>query len=51
MGELVGGKDAEKSNRAMKAMMEMRKLNIAALQRAHDGNRLRTGDCCRSPIF
>jgi predicted 3-demethylubiquinone-9 3-methyltransferase (glyoxalase superfamily) len=35
--ELVGDPDSEKSQRAMVAMMNMKKLNIAELQRAYDG--------------
>ena len=37
MGSLIGGPDAEGSQRAMTAMMGMVKLDIAALQRAYDG--------------
>jgi len=37
LGQLVGDPDPEKSGRAMNAMMQMRKLDIAALQSAHDG--------------
>ncbi|MBK1882776.1 VOC family protein [Luteolibacter pohnpeiensis] len=35
--ELVTGPDREKSDRAMSAMLEMKKLNIAALQAAYEG--------------
>jgi predicted 3-demethylubiquinone-9 3-methyltransferase (glyoxalase superfamily) len=35
--ELLGDPDPEKSNRAMAAMLEMKKLDIAALKRAHAG--------------
>ena len=35
--ELIDGKDAEKSGRAMGAMMQMVKLDIAKLQAAYDG--------------
>lgn len=35
--ELLGSEDAAKSQRAMQAMLQMRKLDIAALQRAYDG--------------
>jgi predicted 3-demethylubiquinone-9 3-methyltransferase (glyoxalase superfamily) len=34
MGQLLAGKDAEGAKRAMAAMMQMKKLDIAALQRA-----------------
>jgi len=37
LGELLQSKDAEKSQRAMKAMMQMIKLDIAALKRAYEG--------------
>jgi predicted 3-demethylubiquinone-9 3-methyltransferase (glyoxalase superfamily) len=37
IAELVGGKDAEKSQRAMQAMLKMVKLDVGALQRAYDG--------------
>ena len=35
--ELVGDPDPVKAGRAMQAMMKMVKLDLAALQRAHDG--------------
>ena len=35
--EMVGGPTSEKSERAMSAMMEMKKLNIAELERAYNG--------------
>jgi predicted 3-demethylubiquinone-9 3-methyltransferase (glyoxalase superfamily) len=38
LGELIGDKDPAKAGRAMKAMMQMKKLDIATLQRAHDGH-------------
>jgi len=37
LGSLVFGKDPEKSGRALQAMLAMKKLDIAALQRAYDG--------------
>jgi len=37
LGQLIGGADKEKSQRAMQAMMQMGKLDIAALQKAYDG--------------
>ncbi len=36
LGDLLGGKDAEKSSRAMKAMLQMDKLDIEGLKRAYD---------------
>lgn len=35
--ELLQSKDAEKSHRAMKAMLQMKKIDIPALQRAAEG--------------
>ena len=37
LGELLGDKDAEKSGRAMQAMLKMKKIVIADLQQAFDG--------------
>jgi predicted 3-demethylubiquinone-9 3-methyltransferase (glyoxalase superfamily) len=37
MDELFADPDPERANRAMKAMLKMRKLDIAALQAAADG--------------
>jgi predicted 3-demethylubiquinone-9 3-methyltransferase (glyoxalase superfamily) len=37
LGDLLQSADAEASQRAMDAMLQMRKLDIAALQRAYDG--------------
>ena len=37
MGELIGDPDPVKAKRTMQAMLKMVKLDIAALQRAHDG--------------
>ena len=36
IGSLLGGKDPAKSQRAMQAMLQMSKIDIAALQRAYD---------------
>jgi predicted 3-demethylubiquinone-9 3-methyltransferase (glyoxalase superfamily) len=38
LGELLQGKDPEKSKRAMEAMLRMDKLDIEQLQQAYDGN-------------
>jgi predicted 3-demethylubiquinone-9 3-methyltransferase (glyoxalase superfamily) len=35
--KLIGGPDPEKANRAMQAMMQMKKIDIAALERAYEG--------------
>jgi len=35
--ELLGDKDPQKASRAMNAMLQMRKIDIAALERAHGG--------------
>jgi predicted 3-demethylubiquinone-9 3-methyltransferase (glyoxalase superfamily) len=37
LGEYIGGKDQAKASRAVQAMMKMKKLDIAALKRAYDG--------------
>ena len=37
LGETLGGSDAEGSMRAMQAMMGMKKLDVAALERAYKG--------------
>jgi predicted 3-demethylubiquinone-9 3-methyltransferase (glyoxalase superfamily) len=37
LGKLLGDKDPAKSNRVMRAMLQMTKLDIAELQRAHAG--------------
>ena len=37
LGELLGDPDPAKSGRVMRAMMQMAKIDIAGLQRAHDG--------------
>ena len=37
LGEMLQDKDAAKANRAMQAMTQMVKLDIAALQKAYDG--------------
>lgn len=37
LGRLLGDKDRAKAGRAMQAMLQMKKLDIAALQRAFDG--------------
>lgn len=36
LGEMLGDKDREKATRVMKAMMQMKKIDIAGLQRAYD---------------
>jgi predicted 3-demethylubiquinone-9 3-methyltransferase (glyoxalase superfamily) len=37
LSRLIGSSDSAKGARAMQAMLSMKKLDIAALQRAHDG--------------
>jgi len=37
LGDYIGGPDAEKAQRAMKAMLQMEKLDIDALRRAYEG--------------
>ena len=39
LGALVSDPDSEKSQRATKAMLQMKKLDIEAIQRAYDGPR------------
>ncbi|HYQ88714.1 MAG TPA: VOC family protein [Candidatus Binatia bacterium] len=36
LGEMMADKDPERSNRVMKAMLQMTKIDIAALRHAHD---------------
>lgn len=38
LGELLGDPDPVKSSRVMQAMLKMKKIDIAALRRAHDQN-------------
>jgi predicted 3-demethylubiquinone-9 3-methyltransferase (glyoxalase superfamily) len=38
LGQLMGDPDPEKAQRVMQAMLKMTKLDVAALQRAHDGS-------------
>lgn len=37
LGEMMQDKDAEKADRVMKAMLQMKKLDIATLKQAYDG--------------
>jgi predicted 3-demethylubiquinone-9 3-methyltransferase (glyoxalase superfamily) len=37
LGELLGGKDPEKAGRAMKAMLQMQKIDVKKLKEAYDG--------------
>jgi predicted 3-demethylubiquinone-9 3-methyltransferase (glyoxalase superfamily) len=37
LSELVGDSDSEKSQRVMKAMLQMKKMDIEALERAYEG--------------
>ena len=37
LGDMIADKDAAKAGRAMQAMLQMKKLDIAALKRAYDG--------------
>lgn len=37
LGALLGAADSAKASRTMQAMLQMKKLDMAALQRAHDG--------------
>jgi predicted 3-demethylubiquinone-9 3-methyltransferase (glyoxalase superfamily) len=41
LGELLGDKDPEKSKRVMKAMLQMDKIDIEGLKRAHAGKSTR----------
>lgn len=36
LGELMGGDDSEKSRKVMQALLQMRKIDLAELQRAYD---------------
>ncbi len=37
LGKMMGGEDAEKSEKAMHAMLQMKKVDIAGLKQAYDG--------------
>jgi predicted 3-demethylubiquinone-9 3-methyltransferase (glyoxalase superfamily) len=37
VSELVGDPDSEKSQRAMKALLQMKKIDIEKLKQAHSG--------------
>jgi hypothetical protein len=37
LGELLGDTDRQKAQRTLQAMLQMKKLDITALRRAHDG--------------
>jgi predicted 3-demethylubiquinone-9 3-methyltransferase (glyoxalase superfamily) len=37
LSELVGDPDSERAQRAMKAMLQMKKIDIKEIRRAHDG--------------
>jgi predicted 3-demethylubiquinone-9 3-methyltransferase (glyoxalase superfamily) len=37
MEKLLGSSDREKANRAMQAMLQMKKLDISALEKAYAG--------------
>ncbi len=37
LDKLLQDEDSEKADRAMKAMLQMKKIDIAKLQEAHDG--------------
>ena len=39
LGKLLGDKDPQKANRVMKAMMQMKKLDIKGLEQAYDQSR------------
>jgi predicted 3-demethylubiquinone-9 3-methyltransferase (glyoxalase superfamily) len=41
LGDMLADRDAEKANRVMKAIMEMDKIDIVALEKAAEGRRLR----------
>lgn len=44
LGELIGGTDPEKSRRVMRALLQMTKLDIAALQHAYAGDDVVTSE-------
>jgi predicted 3-demethylubiquinone-9 3-methyltransferase (glyoxalase superfamily) len=50
LGSLIGHPDREKAGRAMQAMLQMNKLDIAALQRAFDGSAGLAAGAATSPI-
>jgi predicted 3-demethylubiquinone-9 3-methyltransferase (glyoxalase superfamily) len=38
LGRLLRDKDPAKANRVMQAMLQMRKIDVAQLQKAYEGN-------------
>jgi predicted 3-demethylubiquinone-9 3-methyltransferase (glyoxalase superfamily) len=38
MGKYLGGSDSEGRDRATQAMMQMKKINLAAMEKAYSGN-------------
>jgi len=38
LGDMMADKDRQKASRVMKALLQMKKIDIAALQKAYDGN-------------
>ena len=49
LGELMKDRDPERARRAMEAMLQMRKLDIAALERAHAGRSTLVGRHLKAP--
>ena len=43
LGDMLADRDADKANRVMKAMMEMDKIDVAALEKSAKGFRLAVG--------
>lgn len=54
LGDLVGAPDSERSQRAMQAMLQMKKIDLEKIRQAYDGNGMpnpNTPDAARPPCL